>query len=86
MIANSLNKLGYANLPNLLDLIENLSFCTSQIEKCHQILFSKLIGGHSPFLHYRLVSSFQKFWLPVFTCISNIDFLKAGNQPIMQKW
>ena len=20
------------------------------------------------------------------TCISNIDFFKAGNQPIMQKW
>ena len=33
MIVNGLHKLSYANLPNLLDLIENLSFCISQIEK-----------------------------------------------------
>ena len=56
---------------------------------------------HSPFLRYRLVSSLEKINIEntgnqnhtdlevrvvLVTCISNIDFLKAGNQSIMQKW
>ena len=53
---------------------------------------------HSPFLHYRLVSSLAiikigntvnqkppKVRVVLATCISNIDLLYAGNQQIMQK-
>ena len=39
MIANSLHKLSYANLPNLLDLIENLGFCISQFENAIKLFF-----------------------------------------------
>ena len=61
--------------------------------------------GHSPFLHYRLVSrvtgqksileiqvtrttltSDLKVRVVLVTYISNIDYLEAGNQPIMQYW
>ena len=58
-----------------------------------------LSGNNSPFLHYWLVSSFEiinigntgnqnhpdlEVRVVLVTCISNIDFLKAGNQSIMQ--
>ena len=56
------------------------------------------VRKYSPFLHYRLVTCWQKSILEkqvtrnppplrgvLVTCFSNIDFFKAGNQRIMQK-
>ena len=53
-------------------------------------------AAYSPFLHYPLVPSLKIINIGntgnqnhgrgvLVTCISNIDFLKAGNQLIMQK-
>ena len=39
MIGNLLHELSYDNLPNLLDLIENLSLCTRRIENAIKFCF-----------------------------------------------
>ena len=56
MIGNLLHKLNYDNLPNLLDLIENLSFCTSRIEKMPSKVVFKLIMTNNIFNTCAIVS------------------------------